>query len=107
MPAILGWLIAGMVLGPHAMELLPQAVMDASWYKIIIMWMQCAFGLMLGTELIWKKIKSYGKALMLTTLAQSLGTFAFVSLMLAIVFACTGIPLYLAVVLGRLRPQQS
>lgn len=100
MPAILGWLIAGMVFGPNAIELMPQAVMDASWYKIIITWMQCAFGLMLGTELIWKKIKSYGKALMLTTLSQSLGTFAFVSFMFAIVFACTGVPLYLAVVLG-------
>ena len=100
MPAILGWLIAGMVLGPNAVELMPQAVMDASWYKIIIPWMQCAFGLMLGTELIWKKIRSYGKAMLVTTLAQSLGTFAVVSLMFAVVFSCTGVPLYLAVVFG-------
>lgn len=100
MPAILGWLIAGMVLGPNAVELMPQAVMDASWYKIIITWMQCAFGLMLGTELIWKKIKSYGKAMLVTTLAQSLGTFAVVSLMFAVIFSCTSVPLYLAVVFG-------
>lgn len=100
MPAILGWLIAGMVLGPNAVELMPQAVMDASWYKIIITWMQCAFGLMLGTELIWKKIRSYGKAMLVTTLAQSLGTFAVVSLLFAVVFSCTGVPLYLAVVFG-------
>lgn len=100
MPAILGWLIAGMVLGPNAVELMPQAVMDASWYKNIITWMQCAFGLMLGTELIWKKIKSYGKAMLVTTLAQSLGTFAVVSLMFAVIFSCTGVPLYLAVVFG-------
>ncbi len=100
MPSILGWLIAGMLLGPHAAGLMPQTVMDSSWYRLIITWMQCAFGLMLGTELIWKKIKSYGKALMLTTLSQSLGTFAFVSLMFAIVFTVTGIPAYLAVVFG-------
>ena len=42
MPAILGWLIAGMVLGPNAVELMPQAVMDASWYKIII-FLYCKF----------------------------------------------------------------
>lgn len=54
MPAILGWLIAGMFLGPHALGLLPQATLDAGWYKVTITWMQCAFGLMLGTELIWK-----------------------------------------------------
>ena len=52
LPAILGWLIVGMLLGPHAVGLMPQAVMDAPWYRVVIMWMQCAFGLMLGTELI-------------------------------------------------------
>ena len=100
MPAILGWLIVGMIFGPNAIVLMPQNVMDASWYKIIITWMQCAFGLMLGTELIWKKIKSYGKALMITTLTQSLGTFLFVSLVFGILFAAIGIPKYLAFVFG-------
>ena len=100
MPAILGWLIVGMLLGPHAVGLMPQAVMDAQWYKAVIMWMQCAFGLMLGTELIWKRLKSYGKALIATTLTQSLGTFLLVSLVFGAVFAFTGVPLYLAFVFG-------
>ncbi|MCI6042880.1 cation:proton antiporter [bacterium] len=100
MPSILGWLIAGMILGPHAAGLMPQSVMDAPWYKLIITWMQCSFGLMLGTELIWKKIKNYGKSLMITTLSQSLGTFAFVSLMFALVFAVTDVPVYLALAFG-------
>ena len=100
LPAILGWLIAGMILGPNAIALLPQELLDAAWYKTIIMWVQCAFGLMLGTELVWKKIKNYGKALAITTLTQSLGTFALVSLVFGIVFACTGIPVYLALAFG-------
>ena len=70
----------GMLLGPHAIGVMIQQVMDAAWYKTIIMWMQCAFGVMLGTELIWTKLKSYGKALVFTTLTQSLGTFTVVSL---------------------------
>lgn len=100
MPAILGWLIVGMLLGPHAVGLMPQAVMDAQWYKAVNMWMQCAFGLMLGTELIWKRLKSYGKALTATTLTQSLGTFLLVTLVFGAVFAFTGVPLYLAFVFG-------
>lgn len=100
LPAILGWLIAGMLLGPNALALLPQEVLDAFWYKTVIMWMQCAFGLMLGTELVWRKIKNYGKALMVTTLTQSLGTFAFVTLVFGIVFGCMGIPVYLAFAFG-------
>ena len=100
MPSILGWLIIGMIFGPHSVNLMPQPVMDAQWYKIIIMWMQCAFGLMLGTELCWKKLKNFGKALMFTTLTQSLGTFFMVSLVFGIVFIASGIPLYLAFALG-------
>lgn len=100
MPTILGWLIAGMLLGPHALGLMPQSVIDTAWYKTIITWMQCAFGLMLGTELIWKKIKSYGKSLVITTLTQSLGTFALVSLLFAIVFFFADIPFYLAFAFG-------
>lgn len=100
MPSILGWLITGMLLGPNALGLMPQQIMDSQWYKLIITWMQCAFGLMLGTELIWKKIKAYGKALMVTTLIQSLGTFAIVSLLFAILFWFTVLPLYLAFAFG-------
>ena len=100
MPSILGWLIIGMLFGPHAVGLLPQEVLAANWYKTIIMWMQCAFGVMLGSELIWKKLKNSGKALVVTTLFQSLGTFAVVSLAFGIAFALTDVPIYLAFVFG-------
>lgn len=76
LPSILGWLIIGMILGPHAL------------------------GLMLGTELVWKEVKSFGKGLIVTTLSQSLGTFCFVILVFAIVFLCTGVPVYLAFIFG-------
>lgn len=100
MPSILGWLIVGMLFGPHTIKLMPQRILDAGWYKIILMWMQCAFGVMLGTELIWSRLKRSGKALILTTLAQSLGTFAIVSLAFGIAFGITGVPVYLAFVFG-------
>lgn len=100
LPEILGWLIAGMILGPNAAGVLPQTLLDSSWYKVIISWMQCSFGIMLGTELIWRKLKSYGKALVLTTLTQSLGTFAVVTLVFGIIFHFSGIPVYLAAAFG-------
>ncbi|MCI6771767.1 MAG: hypothetical protein MR567_07365 [Oscillospiraceae bacterium] len=31
LPAILGWLIVGMIFGPHAVGLMPQEVMSAGW----------------------------------------------------------------------------
>ena len=32
LPAILGWLITGMVIGPHALNLLGNSVLDAPWF---------------------------------------------------------------------------
>lgn len=100
LPSILGWLISGMLFGPHAIGLLSQPVLDETWYKTVIMWMQCAFGLMLGTELVFKELKTYGKGLIVTTLTQSLGTFCFVTLVFGIIFWLADIPLYLAFLFG-------
>ena len=35
MPAILGWLIGGMLLGPHGLALLTEATLNGSWYTIL------------------------------------------------------------------------
>lgn len=100
LPAILGWLLTGMLLGPHALGLVNDAVLDAQWYHIIVNILECAVGLLIGTELVWKKIKATGKQIIITTLTQSLGTFFVVTLLFCVVFYFTGIPLYLAVIFG-------
>ena len=100
LPSILGWLLAGMILGPHAFNLMPQLLIDARWYQSIVHVLECAVGLMIGTELVWSRMKSYGKALILTTLSQSLGTFFLVTAVFSAVFAFAGIPIYLAFLLG-------
>jgi Kef-type K+ transport system membrane component KefB len=100
LPSILGWLIGGMVLGPYALSLLPNELIEAGWYQNIIHVLECAVGLMIGTELVWKRMKQYGKALMITTLTQSLGTFAVVSAVFGLVFSLRGIPVYLAFIFG-------
>lgn len=79
LPAILGWLIAGMLLGPYAFQLIPDELINAAYYQTIIHVLECAVGFMIGTELVWKRLKAYGKALIVTTLTQSLGTFVLVS----------------------------
>ncbi|MDO4451872.1 MAG: cation:proton antiporter [Lachnospiraceae bacterium] len=100
LPAILGWLIAGMLLGPHAFSLINQEILDAGWYQISVHVLECAVGLMIGTELVWNKIKKSGKAIIITTLTQSLGTFLIVSLVFGIAFYLTDVPLYLSFIFG-------
>ncbi len=100
MPAILGWLITGMVLGPYALNLLKNELMVGEAYNLIIHILECTVGLMIGTELVWKKIKKSGRAIIITTLFQSLGTFLVVSLVFMVTFLIVDIPLFLAFIFG-------
>lgn len=100
LPAILGWLITGIIVGPYAFSLVSNELINTMWYGTLIHILECMVGIMIGTELVWRKIKSYGKALIVTTLTQSLGTFALVTLVFGIVFYFSGIPLYLAFIFG-------
>lgn len=100
LPSILGWLIAGMMLGPHALGFLSQEILDHTWYQNTVHVLECSVGLMIGTELVWKKLKQAGKSIFITTLTQSLGTFLIVSFVFGITFVYLDIPLYLALIFG-------
>lgn len=55
---------------------------------------------MIGTELVWNKMKRSGASIIITTLTQSLGTFLLVSLVFSLVFYFSNIPIYLAFIFG-------
>ncbi|MGN0327599.1 MAG: cation:proton antiporter [Lachnospira sp.] len=100
LPAILGWLIAGIVFGPYLANVVTQDICNAIWYKILIKFFECFAGVMIGREIIFKKIASSGKQIIGITFVQSIGTFLFVSLIFSIVFLITGTPIYLSFVFG-------
>lgn len=100
LPAILGWLITGMILGPHALGVMDNALLNAGWYKTLESIMECTVGLMIGTELIWRKMKAAGKQIVVTTLTESIGTFLVVTFVFGVLFWFAGIPLYLAAMFG-------
>ena len=100
LPAILGWLVAGIALGPHALNVLSDSVMDAGWYRVLESVLECTVGLMIGTELVWSKLKRAGRQIVITTITESLGTFVVVSLVFGLLFAWTGTPVYLALFFG-------
>ena len=54
-------------MGPHALTLMNQELLDAQWYQVTVHILECAVGLMIGTELVWNKIKKSGKAIVITT----------------------------------------
>ncbi|MFV0497969.1 MAG: cation:proton antiporter [Candidatus Fimivivens sp.] len=100
MPAVLGFLIAGMLLGPHAFNLLTQSMSDAPIFHRLMSVLECSLGLMLGTEAVWRKMRSRGAQIFIITLAQSLSTFVLVSAAFAVVFYYSGIPAFLGLIFG-------
>lgn len=100
LPAILGWLIAGIVFGPYLTQVVTFEVTDALWYKIFIKFFECFAGVMIGREIIFKKIASSGKQIIGITFIQSIGTFLFVTVVFSAVFCILDIPVYLAFIFG-------
>jgi len=100
LPSILGWLIAGMLIGPHALNFLNSPILDSQWFGITESLFECVFGLMIGTELIWKDIKKAGTRIIVTTITESLSTFFVVSMVFGIIFWFTDVPVYLAFMFG-------
>lgn len=100
LPAILGWLIAGIVFGPYLAGIVTLDITDSLWYKVLIKFFECFAGVMIGREIVFKKIAKSGRQIMGITFVQSIGTFLFVSAVFATVFIITGIPVYLATIFG-------
>lgn len=100
LPAILGWLVTGVVFGPYLVQVVTAEIMDAQWYKITVKVFECLAGVMIGKEILFKKLAKTGKQIVGITFIQSIGTFLFVSLVFGIVFWLTEVPVYLGFVFG-------
>lgn len=100
LPAILGWLIVGILFGPYLAGVVTMDITEALWYKIAIKFFEAIAGVMIGREIILKKLASSGKQIIGITVIQSIGTFLFVSLVFAIVLTISGLPVYLAFLFG-------
>lgn len=100
LPAILGWLITGIVFGPYLVGIVSLDILNSNGYKIFTKFFECFAGVMIGKELIFSKIKASGKQIIGITFIQSIGTFMFVSLVFAITFIIVDIPIYLAFIFG-------
>ena len=100
LPAILGWLIAGIVFGPYLADVVTLEITESLWYKVFIKFFECFAGVMIGREIIFKKLAASGKQIIGITVVQSIGTFLFVSAVFAVVFLIADIPVYLAFIFG-------
>lgn len=100
LPAILGWLVTGVVFGPYLVGIVDPEILDATWFRIAIKAFECFAGVMIGREISFKKLARTGRQIVGITFVQSLGTFFVVSLVFALVFLWKGVPVWLSLVFG-------
>lgn len=100
MPAILGWLIAGMALGEFGFNLISSEMTHLGWYHISLEIFESFVGVMIGSELIIRQLKKSGKQIIVIAIFEAFMTFAVVSFAFAIVLSLIGLPLYLALIFG-------
>ena len=97
MPAILGWLLTGMIIGPHALNWMDSSIMDAQWFHILSNIGEVFVGMLIGTELILKELKKSGKQILIICLFEGITAFIFVSVAF---FIFADIPMPIALVFG-------
>ena len=100
LPAILGWLIVGIVFGPYLGGLTSLSFIGNAGYTSYVHVFECFAGVMIGSEINFRQLKKTGQQIVVTTLFQSLGTFVVVTLFFLAALAIAGKPLYLAPVFG-------
>lgn len=100
LPAILGWLVAGMIFGPCLAGVLSQEIIDSTWYRVVIKILEGFAGVMIGSEIVFSDLKKYGAKTVGITLFQSLGTFLLVSAAFLVVFSLQKLPFYLAFIIA-------
>lgn len=100
LPAILGWLITGMIFGPYLVGLVDQSILDSVGYRVFVKTAEGLAGIMIGSEIVFKKLARYGRQLVTVTLFQSLGTFVTVTAVFALALTWTGLPICLSFIFG-------
>ena len=97
LPSILGWLITGMIIGPHALNWMNSSIMDAQWYHVLTNVGEILVGMLIGTELIIEELKKSGKQIVIICLFEGMTAFILVAIAF---FIFADIPMSIALVFG-------
>ena len=97
LPSILGWLITGMVIGPHALNWMNSSIMDAGWFHVISNVGEVLVGMMIGSELILKELKKSGKQIVGICFFEGMAAFILVA---AAFFVFADLPISIALIFG-------
>lgn len=100
LPSVLGWLLAGMIFGPHGFNIGSYDLMTAPWYQDSLIFVEFIVGTIVGGGILIKELRRAGKAIVGITIGESLGTLVTVTLAFTIIFWFQDIPIFMAFLFG-------
>lgn len=100
LPAILGWLIVGIIVGPNVLNILSDSVSSNNWFNTLTTISQMTVGMMIGSNLEWAKIKKVGSQVLQLSLWHIASIFILVSAGFGLVFYLQGGPWFVPFFFG-------
>lgn len=100
LPAVLGWLLAGLLLGPYGFNVSTLELISAPWYHNSLIFIEFIVGTIVGGGILLKEMRQAGKAIIGITIGESLGTFIVVLLTFGLIFWFQDIPFFMALIFG-------
>lgn len=97
LPSILGWLLTGMIIGPHALNWLNGSILDTGWFHVISNVGEVLVGMLIGAELIVGELKKSGKQILTICFFEGMAAFIVVTVVF-LIFA--DIPISIALIFG-------
>ncbi|MDK7050357.1 cation:proton antiporter [Aerococcus sanguinicola] len=98
LPAILGWLLCGMLVGPNMLNLFHEGITGHPAFQLLATLAQVIVGIMIGSNLIVSKIKKVGSSIFELAIWQMLGIFLTVTLAFGLIFAWLDVPFLIAII---------
>ncbi len=80
LPAVLGWFLAGIIVGPYALSFMTLNMVNSSIYKVVMIIAEIFVGVMIGIEIYAKDLKQHGKKYGVITVFEALGTYIILAL---------------------------
>lgn len=74
-PAVIAWLITGIILGPNLLNLFSQKIIDTNWHGSIAILCHMTVGSLIGVNLRWEDLKKTGSDIVKLNLFQVSGSF--------------------------------
>ena len=97
LPSILGWLLTGMIIGPHALNWINASILDSGWFHVLSNVGEVLVGMLIGAELIVSELKKSGKQILTICFFEGMTAFIVVTIAFLIF---TDIPISIALIFG-------